>query len=285
MQFNSPLRYPGGKGRLSQYVADLISLNGMVGCHYAEPYAGGAGVALSLLYREYVSHIHLNDLNRSVHAFWWAATHATEKLCARVRDCPLDMEEWRHQRSVQREPDPDIEDLGFSTLFMNRTNRSGVVKGGVIGGNDQSGQWKIDARFNRSELIDRIQKVGRFGSRITVTRLDALDFLKHALPSSTTPTLVYLDPPYFKKADKLYDNHYKAADHQSLSEAVASINHRWIVSYDNQDEIRRLYSAYDQQQFGISYSAGPVAQGKEVMIFGPLVKRPDDIVTWRGIAA
>ncbi|WP_303702986.1 DNA adenine methylase [Brevundimonas naejangsanensis] len=285
MQFNSPLRYPGGKARLSQYVAELLALNSMVGARYAEPYAGGAGVALTLLYREYVSHIHLNDLNRSVHAFWWAATHATDRLCARVLDCQLDIDEWQRQRAVQRADEPDVEDLAFSTLYMNRTNRSGVVRGGVIGGLKQDGPWKMDARFNRADIVKRIEKVGNFASRITISRLDALEFLKSGLPPESTPTLVYLDPPYFKKADKLYDNHYKAEDHVSLASAVASIPHRWIVSYDCHDEICDLYKAYTQQQFGISYSAGPVAKGKEVMIFGPGVKRPADIVTWRGIAA
>lgn len=285
MIFNSPLRYPGGKGRLSQYICDLMEANGLVGACYAEPYAGGAGVALALLYREYASHILLNDLNRSVHAFWQAAVGDGEELCRRIRACPLNMDEWRRQREIQRADDPDPMDLAFSTLFMNRTNRSGVVKGGVIGGMDQSGTWKLDARFKRDDLIQRIEKIGAYASRITVTGLDALEFLKDRLPAPETPTLVYLDPPYFRKAQKLYDNHYRPADHAVLAEAVGAIQHRWIVSYDNQPEIRELYKNYVQEEFSILYSAGPVAQGSEVMIFGPRISRPRDVSTWRGLAA
>lgn len=285
MIFNSPLRYPGGKGRLSQYVAELMEANGLVGASYAEPYAGGAGVALALLYREYASHILLNDLNRSVYAFWTAVVTDGEELCRRIRDCPLDMDEWHRQRQVQKASAPDVIDLAFSTLFMNRTNRSGVVKGGVIGGVGQTGPWKIDARFNRDDLVRRVEKINSYASRITVTGHDALEFLGQHLPPLNVPTLVYLDPPYFKKAEKLYDNHYGVSDHAELAGAVRRISHRWIVSYDNQPEVRDLYADYVQEEFGILYSAGPVARGREVMIFGPGVCRPREITTWRGLAA
>lgn len=285
MIFNSPLRYPGGKGRLSQYVAELIETNDLVGAHYAEPYAGGAGVALALLYREYASHIHLNDLNRSVHAFWQAVVTDGPELCRRIMSCPLDMEEWQRQRDVQRADAPDPMDLAFSTLYMNRTNRSGVIKGGVIGGRDQTGPWKLDARFRRKDLVQRIEKAAAYSSRITVTGVDALLFLKDHLPTATTPTLVYLDPPYFRKAQKLYDNHYRPDDHADLAAAVKDIKHPWIVSYDNQIAVRALYADYAQEEFRILYSAGPVANGTEVMIFAPSVRRPREVSTWRGLAA
>ena len=286
MQYLSPLRYPGGKARLARYMGQLIEDNGLIGGHYVEPYAGGAGVALALLYLEYSSHVHLNDLNRSVHAFWSACLDHPEEMCRRVADTPLDMDEWRKQREIQRAESPSVLDLGFSTLYMNRTNRSGVIKGGVIGGKEQAGQWKINARFNRKDIASRIEKFASYKSRVTLHGQDALALIKKL--STTTPanTLFYLDPPYYRKAEKLYDNHYKPADHAELAEAVAQLDRPWVVSYDDQPEIRTLYSAFRQEVFGINYSAGPVAKGSEVMIYGPKINASASTVsTWRGIAA
>lgn len=286
MLYFSPLRYPGGKARLARYMGQLIEANDLVDGHYVEPYAGGAGVALAMLYLEYASHIHLNDLNRSVHAFWRACLDDPEEMCRRVGDTPLDMEEWRRQREIQREDDPDMIDLGFSTLYMNRTNRSGVIKGGVIGGKAQAGQWKIDARFNRKDIQDRIQKLASYKSRVSLYRKDALELITELAGTTPQKTLFYLDPPYYRKADRLYDNHYKPADHASLAEAIGKLDRPWVVSYDDQPEIRALYQGFRQEGFGIGYSAGTVTKGAEVMIFGGrLTSAPHSVSTWRGFAA
>ena len=156
MQFITPLRYPGGKGRLSQFVADIIQDNGLTGGHYVEPYAGGSAVALSLLMLEYASHVHINDLNRSVHAFWEAVLSDTDRLCARIKSKRISMAEWNRQRAIQADLDADPLDLAYSTFFLNRTNRSGIILGGVIGGKNQDGPWKLNARFNKLDLIQRI---------------------------------------------------------------------------------------------------------------------------------
>ena len=176
-QFNTPLRYPGGKGRLAQFVADLIEANGLSGCHYVEPYAGGAGIAISLLYLEYASHVHLNDLNRSVYAVWRSVLDEPDALCRLVRDTPITMEEWHKQRSVQKAEQASTLELGFSTFFLNRTNRSGIIQAGVIGGKNQTGTWKIDARFNKAELARRIEKIARHKPRISLYNKDSVDFV------------------------------------------------------------------------------------------------------------
>jgi len=207
-------------------------------------------------------------------------------MCRRVNDTPLDMEEWNRQREIQRAPDPSIIDLGFSTLYLNRTNRSGVIKGGVIGGKAQAGQWKIDARFNRKNIQERIQKLASYQSRVSLYQRDALDLITELADKTPQKTLFYLDPPYYRKADKLYDNHYKAADHANLASAIGKLNRPWVVSYDDQPEIRELYKDFSQEGFGIGYSAGTVTKGSEVMIFGNKVaNRPGTISTWRGFAA
>jgi len=283
--FATPMRYPGGKGRLTQYVIDIIKLNKLVGGHYVEPYAGGAGVAIALLYLEYAAHIHLNDLNRSVYAFWKSVCEEPEALCKLVRDKPLTVAQWKKQKRLQTAADVSTLELGFSTLYLNRTNRSGIIAGGVIGGKDQTGDWKIDARFKRVDLIRRIEKIASYSPRITLYNMDAARFIKEQLPSVPKRSLVYLDPPYYRKGSKLYENHYQRQDHAIIAELVAKIRQKWIVSYDNVAAIRRLYGGYEQETFGLRYSAYNRYKGREVMISCPGLETPMSVRPWRGIAA
>jgi DNA adenine methylase len=283
--FETPMRYPGGKGRLAQYVIDIIKLNKLTGGHYVEPYAGGAGVALSLLYLEYVDHIHLNDLNKSVYAFWKSVCEEPEALCKLVRDKPLTVGQWKKQKRIQTAKDVSALELGFSTLYLNRTNRSGIINGGIIGGKNQTGEWKMDARFNRVDLIQRIEKIGSYSPRITLYNMDAAQFITETLPSIPKRSLVYLDPPYYRKGRKLYENHYQPKDHAVIAALVAKIKQKWIVSYDNVSAIRKLYAGFEQETFGLRYTAQSSYNGQEVMISCHGLETPASVRPWRGIAA
>jgi DNA adenine methylase len=283
--FDTPMRYPGGKGRLTQYVIDIIKLNKLIGGHYVEAYAGGAGVAISLLYLEYADHIHLNDLNRSVYAFWKSACEEPEALCKLVRDKPLTVAQWKKQKAIQTAKGVSTLELGFSTLYLNRTNRSGIINGGIIGGKNQTGKWKIDARFKRADLIRRIQKIGSYSPRITLYNMDAEQFITNELPNIPKRSLVYLDPPYFGKGSKLYENHYQHKDHAAIAALVAKIKQKWIVSYDNVRAIRKLYAGFEQETFGLRYSVHDRYRGSEVMISCPGLETPMSVTPWRGIAA
>lgn len=284
-QFNTPLRYPGGKGRLSQPVADIIEANGLTGGHYIEPYAGGSAVAINLLFLEYASHIHINDLNRSVHAFWWAVLNEPDALCSRIRGRRVSIAEWYRQRAVQQDPEAEAIDLAYSTFFLNRTNRSGIIMGGVIGGKKQEGAWKLDARYNKKDLTKRIEKIASLRHRITLHNLDALDLIQNLLPSLPRRSLVYLDPPYYVKGKGLYEDHYSHEDHERVARAVASIKQNWLVSYDNVPEIRQLYATYRQRTFGLHYSAQTRYSGSEVMFFSERLSIPDEITPTRAQAA
>lgn len=283
--FNSPLRYPGGKGRLTQHVIDLIELNDLVGAQYVEPYAGGAGIAISLLYLEYVDHVHLNDLDPSVHAFWYSVINHTEEFARLVRDTPLTVEEWRKQRALQFTKEPvEILALGFSTFYLNRTSRSGIIRGGVIGGNNQAGKWKMDARYNRADLGKRIEKVASFGSRISLYNQDTSDLITNVLPTISERALVYLDPPYYLR-HRLYKATYKHDDHARVASQVGDIRQKWIVSYDNVEPIRELYARYRQHSFDLRYTAGRSYDGVEVMVYCDGLNIPDEVRPHRGMAA
>lgn len=266
----SPLRYPGGKGKLAAFVKAIIVENELSDGEYVEPFAGGAAVALELLLQEYVSRIRINDISRPVHAFWKSVLKDTDGLCKLIRDTPLTVKAWDKQKLVLANPaDHDQLRLGFATFFLNRTNRSGILNGGIIGGRDQTGPWKIDARYNTPELIFRIESIAKLKSRIHVTRQDALTFLGKGSEKWSPKTLIYLDPPYYTKGRDLYYDYYDHDDHARLASFVQKNikRQRWIVSYDNATPIRDLYSKCPHRTYMVGYSARQSSEGAEVMFF------------------
>lgn len=273
--FSTPLRYPGGKGKFCHFIKQVFESNDLLDGHYAEPYAGGAGVALELLFHEYASTIHINDFDPAVHAFWDAAVNHTDELCKIIADTDVNMENWHRYKQVMTNPnDFSSLELAMATFFLNRTNRSGILKAGVIGGKDQAGKWKLDVRFNKTDLIRRIDLIGRFKNRIKVYNKDANLFLEEVLPSLPLKSLVYLDPPYYVKGSGLYRNFYNHQDHVQIAGALIAVKHPWIVSYDNVPEIKEIYSAYRQDEYFLSYTAQLKKKGSEVMIYGPSIVPP-----------
>lgn len=273
--FPSPLRYPGGKGKVANYFKLLFLENDLVGQHYAELYAGGASVALSLLYEEFASHIHINDLNKSIHAFWYAVLNQPDDLCRLINDTAVTIEEWYRQRAVQDDESASPLELAFSTFFLNRTNHSGIVNGGVIGGQQQLGEWKLDARYNKADLICRIKKIARHRNRITLTGQDAADYIRTLLPRLPAGTLSYLDPPYYVKGEGLYEHFYQHDDHVAIAALMHDAQHEWIVSYDAVANIRNLYTDFDRIEYTLSYSAAIRQRGNEAMFFSPNLRQPD----------
>jgi DNA adenine methylase len=268
MAYVSPLRYPGGKRKLANFIRLIFHHNNLLDGDYVEPYAGGASVALTLLYEEYARHIYINDIDRGLYAFWQTALDQTDNLCRLIQDTPLTMEEWHRQKAIQSDTEASPLALGFSTFFLNRTNRSGIIGGGVIGGKDQTGAWLLDARFNRADLIYRIQKVARYRHRIHLYNLDAIEFIKSISEKLSTKVLIYFDPPYYLKGQQLlYTNFYETRDHENVSKVVSALNSNWIVSYDDVPQIRELYCEFKLLEYDLHYSAQDRYRGDEIMFF------------------
>lgn len=275
----SPLRYPGGKSCLEPLLTRFLTLNGLELENYAEPYAGGAGLALSLLYSGKVSDIHLNDVDPAIWAFWHSVLNDTDRLCYKVEKTPICVPEWLQQRDIfkaQNLDDPVA--LGFSAFFLNRTNRSGIIKdAGVIGGLNQNGNYKIDCRFNRDDLVRRIRRVAKYKDRIHLTRRDALDFIEQDCSNLPENSFICIDPPYFKKGSSLYTSFYNARDHAVLADAITKIDRPWIVTYDYTAEITELYRSRRQYSFDINYSVETKRKGTEVLIVSKGLRVPAEI--------
>lgn len=274
--FVSPLRYPGGKLKVVDFIKRLFEVNDLCDGTYIEPYAGGASVALTLLYSEYAHRIHINDIDRSIYAFWYSVLHETDSLCRMISDTKVDMQEWHRQKDVQiRKDEVDLLDLGFSTFFLNRTNRSGIISAGVIGGKNQTGRFKIDARYNKSDLIKRIENVAEYADRIELTNIDAVEMIQ-SMRVPIKKSLCYLDPPYYVKGQDLYLNYYNDDDHRNIAKTMKSYCGKWILSYDAVSFIKNLYTDYRQEEYYLSYSAGDPAKGCEVMVFSNGLSIPED---------
>lgn len=278
----SPLRYPGGKASLASFLEDVIDLNDLRGCRYYEPYAGGAGAALTLLEREAVDEIRINDADRRVFAFWYAVLSETENFADRVFSVPLNIEEWRRQREVCSNPGAHRPfDVGFSAFYMNRCNRSGVLSGaGPIGGFQQAGKWKLDARFSREALAQRIRKVGGMREQIHLSHLDAIEFLKSSLPPGRARrnVFVYLDPPYVNKGQRLYLNAYRPEDHAGIARYLSSQKVLpWLMSYDDAQLIKDLYQEHHIFRLPIRYSLQEKKSASELIIC------PQDLILPRSV--
>ena len=270
MTFYSPLRYPGGKNRLSKFMSQICVDNNIDG-HYVEPFAGGASVALFLLMEGKVKKIIINDYDRSVYAFWYSVLNYTEKLCNLIRKTEINLESWKIQKEIQNKKKKySLLALGFSTLFLNRTNFSGIINGGPIGGFKQKGNYKLDCRFNKGNIINKIKKIAKNKDKIKLYNLDALELIEKIKEKSDNEnTLFYFDPPYYLKGSCLYLNSYDDDDHELLSEAIRNIrNAAWIVSYDNTKEINDIYCWVEQSEsFNLKHFVNNVKNGKEVLFF------------------
>lgn len=271
----SPLRYPGGKFKLYKYVAELIKDNN---CNtYIEPFCGGAAVALELLFNNVVKRIVINDYDYTIYCFWDSVLHKTDKFIEMILQADVSMEEWHRQKAIRDDIDNhDSLEIGFSTFFLNRTNRSGIIdKAGPIGGFSQQGDYPIDCRFNKERLISQIKKIGDKRDIIKLYNLEALDFIDDVV-LRTRKAFIFFDPPYYGKGPGLYTNFYSHGDHANLAQTILNKlkDRKWIVTYDNINAIKSMYSKVDYIEFELQYSLQRKRSGREVMFFSKQVCRP-----------
>lgn len=274
----SPLRYPGGKVKLYKYVKELLNLNNLHGT-YIEPFAGGAGLAIKLLLNKDVKRIVINDSDLAIYSFWKCVLCHTDELCRFIETVPITYDEWIQQRSIYlNQPQYDEVAIGKAAFFLNRTNVSGILKGGLIGGRDQSGTFPMSARFNRNKLIKKVNNIAAYSDRIDIYNLDALDFLSPQIMRHYYKVFINFDPPYVEKGGQLYMNYFTEEDHRKLRDTIAKCSRKWIVTYDVCELTASLYKSFRRSSIDITYSANGTRKSKEYIFFSDNLTIPANTI-------
>jgi len=264
----SPLRYPGGKSKIYEKVKTLIEINGMGNRTYIEPFAGGFGIGISLLCDNIVQSAVLNDFDTHIYHFWFSVFHYTEEILKKIKDTPITIEERENQKNIYNDGSADILSDGFATLFLNRVNFSGIIKGGPIGGYAQKGVYKLDCRFNKEEIKKRIESIALLKNRISIYNCDASELIINQLCEIKNAAFFNIDPPYVIKGSRLYTNYFEESDHRKLEQVIRKHlrDIPWIITYDDCELIRDIYQQYSMTRYGIQHNAGGSVHGKEVVI-------------------
>jgi len=260
---------------MSDLLGEIRRLNELGDRSIAEPFAGGAGASLSLLFMEETPEIYINDADPAIHDFWWTLVHRPEPFLDLLRSRRVSMTEWRRQRDVYRQRGR-VSRLrrGFSAFYLNRCNRSGVImNGGPIGGVKQTGKWKLGARFNKAELARRCEKVAEYRDRVTVSDRDGIKFIE-SLDSDSVH--FFIDPPYFGKGRTLYLSELDEAYHTALADRLREMpDAAWVLTYDDCPEIRRMYRGWaNVRSFAIRYVASQRRDGDELLITPKWMRLP-----------
>ena len=276
----SPLRYPGGKAKVYDLVVKLLKENSFNGATYIEPLAGGCGLALLLLENNIVNKLILNDIDKGVYCFWQSVLKYNKDFCEMIEKSSISIKErdkkiriYKNKDNIDISQKKNILELGLATFYLNRVNRSGILKAGVIGGKNQTGNYKMDCRFNKKSLILKIKKIEKLKDKIEFYNYDVIEFIDNYLKFESIDSFVFLDPPYYNKGSELYTNFYKHEDHKRLADYIKKINQRWIVTYDNCEEIKEIFNEYNQKEFDISYTLEVKRKSKEIMIFDKKIEK------------
>lgn len=257
-------------------LAQIRKMNGFSGRSVVEPFAGGGGATLKLLFLEETPSVHLNDADPAIYNFWWAVTHQTAKFLDLLERTPVTIDEWRRQRDIYRSArSASRVESGFAAFYLNRCNRSGIIiNGGPIGGVEQVGKWRLDARFSKAGLRERCLAVAEYRDRIRVTCMDGIDAVMRTVDGNG---FLFVDPPYFHAGKLLYLNALSAEYHGSLAEALQARQDRaWVLTYDDCDEVRELYDGWATvRPFSLRYAAAQRRQGREILIVPKGTRLPD----------
>lgn len=265
----SPLRYPGGKNKIAPLVRLIIEKSGLADNTYIEPFAGGAGVALSLLLDGTVKQIVINDYDKAIYSFWRALKESPQELIDLIAHTPLTIDEWKNQKEIYSTQNKKYSiELGFAAFYLNRTNRSGILNAGPIGGYSQNGNYLMDARFNRDALIKKVREISKHRSKIKVYNKEIRSFIDCVIPQYGENAFIYFDPPYYENGQRLYKNFFSHTDHADIAQSIITgVDCQWIITYDDVPELREIYADYTQCRYNLNYSAANKGKGSEIIIF------------------
>ncbi|RMH45508.1 MAG: DNA adenine methylase [Gammaproteobacteria bacterium] len=247
MRLLSPLRYPGSKKRLSDYICDTLLQNNFTPSLYVEPFVGGGSVFLKLLQEDLIEKAVLIDRDPWVASFWRTVFWDTDWLLKQIEEAVVTLGEWERLKNGNPKT---TRERAWTCLFLNRTSFSGILEktAGPLGGKSQKGRYKIDCRFPRETLISRIKNISKYREKVfailDLSWNDGLVWINNKQKKGVLPSdrvFYYFDPPFFNKASALYRYYFNNGDHRRLRDALLQLTDKWILSYDSAEEVEELY--------------------------------------------
>jgi len=274
----SPLRYPGSKKRLVLYLYEIIKYNKLNPNVLVEPFVGGGNIALHFLLNGIVNKIIIADKDKLIYSFWEVLFSNPDYLIDFIKRVKIDLDTFYKYKEIARNSEYcEKERLAEACIYLNRTSFSGIMtdRVGPLGGKNQQSQYKIDCRFNKEGLIEKIKYISAFRRSVIVLSSDWRDTIQYgqdwAINKKRLNRLFfYFDPPFFHKANDLYRCYFNKEEHKRFYKEIIRLNYDWVLSYDNATEIRELYSneKYITMHIEVPYSINSHAKRieKELII-------------------
>ena len=255
----TPLRYPGGKATLINYVEKFLNSNDISVNYILEPYAGTGSISIGLLRDNMVSHASINDADQMVYAFWKTIIDNNKEFIEMVNSVDVTLDAWFNFKKYLIDNPLSTynqKDVAMAFLFLNRTSFSGIIKAGPLGGKNQNSKYGISCRFNRKRITDKIQFLSQFSDKISVYNQDGIKFMRDMI-NEYSDAFIYVDPPYYKVGRLLYNVYFTQEQHEELARYLKSIEEQpWLLSYNNEEFILNLYSGKNNREIYLDYHSG-----------------------------
>lgn len=279
----SPLRYPGSKRSLFSFIKKTFEINKIHPSIFIEPFAGGASVALQMLQENLTDQIILVDVDPWITSFWQTVFFDTDWLVEQIYSIDVTIEKWHELKGSNP---TSTRDQALTCFFLNRTSFSGILEASVgpIGGKEQKSIYKIDCRFMRDTLSNRIRQASLFKERVhaiwNCSWIEGIRKVRSEQENGKVPRsglFFYLDPPFFEEAYALYRFYFTEKDHLELRDYLLTLKDNWLLSYDSAEQVNLLYgeaistgmNGAKQHNIELHYSLAQLPKrkrGKEVII-------------------
>lgn len=272
-----PLRYPGGKASLLNYVEKFITSNNISVQAILEPYAGSAAISMGLLRKGMISKAYINDSDQMVYAFWKTVLNNNEELIEMIDSLEVNLDAWFcYRKYLVDKPLTKFneKDVAMAFLFLNRTSYSGIVKAGPLGGKKQQSRYKIDCRFNKENIKKKIEQLQEFSSRLEISNMEGIEFMKETI-KKTGDVFIYADPPYYNVGKLLYNQYFDDKKHIQLADYLKQVEEQpWLLSYNANEFIMNLYSDQKMVPIYLDYHTGPYRRNIMEYLFSNRVIPP-----------
>ena len=271
----TPLRYPGGKTWLFEYVKEFLHFHELESKIVVEPYAGSASISVGLLRGNLMKEAYIGEKDPIIVSFWNAVLTRNDELVEYISTLEVTMETWfalKKYLSPTSTTNYDIVEVAGAFLFYNRTNYSGIIKGGPLGGKKQLSPYKLDCRFNKERIIERIRGLKGLYGRLHIVESDGLVFMQEMSSKFPEDSFFYVDPPYYGAGKDLYRFYFTDMEHESLSDFLTNLDPPWLLSYDNAEFIRNLYQMRTKFPVYTDYQSGHLKREvKELLISNRII--------------